>query len=202
MSRKINFELLHLGWDDIQKLSEKLAEKICESGFKPEVIASISRGGFAPSRILCDQLGIKKLASIQIEYYTNVKESIKTPQIVFPLNSDVDGLNVLIVDDVSDSGESLKVARKHILERGASEVKVATLHIKPWTSFLSDYYVDKVDEWIVYPWERMEVMENISVKLKNISPDELKEKLIEIGFSERHVNKFYRGSRKMKSSSS
>jgi len=68
---------------------------------------------------------------------------------------------VLLVDDVSDSGNTLITAVNHvIMPRSPSELRTATIHIKPWTSFIPNYYVDQTDAWIIYPWERIE-----SVKL-------------------------------------
>ncbi len=147
-----NLHFLHLNWDDVQGLTETLAQKIVASGFEPDLIVAVSRGGFDPARILCDQLGVRKLASVQLEAYDGM---VKRPEpiIVLPLNAEVAGLEVLIADDVSDSGASLLKAKKHIEEKGASSVRVATLHIKPWSSFLPDYYAERVDAWVVYPWE-------------------------------------------------
>lgn len=191
MTAEEGIKLLHLSWDDIQKLSEEVAEKIRGSGFRPDVIIAVSRGGFDPARILCDQLGIQRLASVQIEYYTGVKQTGHTPQIVYPLNADVPGLKVLVVDDVSDTGTSLKAAIEHVEERGASEVRVATLHMKPWTTFRPDYCANEVDAWIVYPWEPMESMASIAERLsqKGLTRPEIKRRLIEMGFKGKIVDK-------------
>ncbi len=55
-----NLRFLHLSWDDVQSLTETIAEKIEVSGFKPDIIVAVSRGGFDPARILCDQLECQK----------------------------------------------------------------------------------------------------------------------------------------------
>lgn len=176
--------LLHLGWEDVQRLAEKVAEKVLTSGFRPDVVVAISRGGFDPARILCDQLSIQRLASLQVEYYTGVEQRRGTPEIVFPLNADVPDLKVLVVDDVSDSGNSLKAARDHVLERGASEVRVATLHVKPWSNFRPDYYAEEVEAWVVYPWEPMETLRWMVewLKSKGLDPDDVRRRLLENGF--------------------
>lgn len=176
--------LLHLSWEDVQRLSERVADNIKASGFKPDLIVAVSRGGFDPARILCDQLSIKMLASLQIDYYETVGSRRENPQIVLPLNADVSGKVTLIVDDVSDSGASLNVARDHVVEHGASEVRVATLHIKPWSDFVPDYYAEEVDAWIVYPWEPRETLISMAEKLRGngLEESELKRRLMELGF--------------------
>ena len=185
-------QLLHLRWDDVQSLSVKVAEAIKKDGYKPDLIAAVSRGGFDPARILCDQLGIRRLASLQIEYYVDINETGKSPRIVYPLNTDVNGLTVLVVDDVSDTGISLEVAKDHVLQKGASEVRVATLHVKPWTTLRPDYAAAEVDSWIIYPWEITESMHNMANKLlkDGVSRDKVKGKLVELGFNREDVERF------------
>lgn len=198
MTTEKELRLLHLGWDDIQSLVEEVAEHVKENDFRPDVIVAVSRGGFDPARILCDQLGIQRLASLQIEYYTGVNQRRGAPQVVFPLNADVSGLRVLVVDDVSDTGTSLRVAREHIAERGVFEVRVATLHIKPWTTFKPDYYAVEVDAWIVYPWEPLETMRAMARKLRaeELTPTEVRRRLVEMGFSPDLVGRLSQASSK------
>lgn len=185
--------LLHLSWEDVQKLTEDVAEKVRSSGFKPDIIVAVSRGGFDPARILCDQLGVMRLASVQIEYYTGVNRTSRSPQVIYPLNAEVSGLRVLVVDDVSDTGTSLKVAMDHVAGLGASEVRVATLHMKPWTTFRPDYSAAEVDAWIIYPWEPIESMKSIAEGLaqQGLTPPLIKHRLLEMGFEPELVERFY-----------
>ena len=92
---------------------------------------------------------------------------------------------VLLVDDVSDTGDSLMLAKEHVLAGSPGELKVATLHIKPWTSLRPDYHASETEAWIVYPWEPVESIRSIAAKLgKNgYSAREIREKLLELGFS-------------------
>jgi len=184
MSKGGDISLLHLCWEDVQRLAEKLAEGVRASGFRPDVIVAISRGGFDPARILCDQLSVRRLASLQVEYYTGVNQRRGDPEIVYPLNADVPGLRVLVVDDVSDNGNTLRTGRDHVFKRGASEVRVATLHVKPWSSFRPDYYAEEVDAWVVYPWEPRETLTWMVERLKGegLGLAEVRRRLIENGF--------------------
>ena len=191
MESEKGLQLLHLNWDDVQSLTEEVASQIQESGYVPDVIVAVSRGGFDPARILCDQLGIKRLASLQVEYYRDINETSSTPEIVFPLNAEVPDMSILVVDDVSDTGSSLRAARDHVLERGASEVRVATLHVKPWTKFRPDYSASVVESWIIYPWEIVESITSITEKLKleGLSSSNMERALIRLGFSRNQLEK-------------
>ena len=187
-----NLKFLFLTWDDVQRLSEKVSDLIKDSGYEPDIMIAISRGGFDPARIMSDQLNIRKLASLQIIYYTGLNTRMDEPEVLFPLNAQIEGLKVLVVDDVSDSGNSLIVVKKYIEEKGASEVKLATLHHKPWSKFMPDFYAEEVDKWIIYPWEPRESVSDLVNMLaeagmeKNMIPGKLKE----IGFSDQQIKRY------------
>jgi hypoxanthine phosphoribosyltransferase len=183
---------LYLTWMDVQRLSEDLADQIAESGFTPDIIVAVSRGGFDPARILSDELNIRSLASLQVIYYAGVNERSDEPQVKYPLNADIAGLNVLVVDDVADSGNSLRVVKEYVLSLNPREVRIATLHYKPWSNFKPDFYAEAADKWIIYPWEPRESIEDIREKLLSdgVPEEELAVKLTEIGFTGKQVRRF------------
>lgn len=187
-----NETYLYLTWMDVQRLSEDLADQIAESGFTPDIIVAVSRGGFDPARILSDELNIRSLASLQVIYYAGVNERSDEPQVKYPLNADISGLNVLVVDDVADSGNSLRVVKKYVEGLGPREVRIATLHYKPWSNFKPDYFAESAEKWIIYPWEPRESIEDIREKLlsEGVSEEELAVKLTEIGFTGKQVRRF------------
>ena len=186
-----NLQFLHLSWDDVQELTEKLAAKIAESGYVPDIVVAVSRGGFDPARILCDQLGVRRLASVQLEAYDGM---IRRPEpvVVLPVNADLRGRKALLVDDVSDSGSSLAKGKEHLLQKNAAEVRITTLHIKPWSKFIPDYYAAEVDKWIVYPWELRECILEVAGKIRadGASSQEVIKKLIESGFKKSDVARY------------
>jgi hypoxanthine phosphoribosyltransferase len=187
-------EFLYLTWDDVQTAAEKTADKIKEDGFTPDIIIAISRGGFDPARILSDQLDIRNLVSFQIISYNGLNEKMDEPQVLYPLNAVIEGLKVLVVDDVSDTGHSLIAAKKYIKENGAAEVKIATLHHKPWSIFEPDYYAKVVEKWILYPWEPNESIQDLIRMLTSngLNVDRIPAKLREIGYTEHEIKRYLR----------
>ena len=185
-------EFLFLSWEDVQDLCEKVSDKIIESGYKPDLIIAISRGGFDPARIMSDQLDIRKLASLQVIYYTGLNTRRDEPEVLFPLNAQVEGLKVLVVDDVSDSGNSLIAVKKYVEDKGAAEVKLSTLHHKPWSKFMPDFYAAEVDKWIIYPWEPRESVKDLVHMLtkKGVPKVDIPRKLKEIGFSDSQIRRY------------
>ena len=182
---------VHATWDIIQDLCEEVAEQVRRSGFKPDVIVAVGRGGFPPARIISDILDIRRVASVSVEFYRKVGETKGEPRIVFPLNADVEGKNVLVVDDVADTGRSLAVVREHVLSRGAKEVRIATLHYKPWSILKPDYYAEETDAWIIYAWETWETVRDLASRMLSEGKkiEEVVARLVEIGFKEDFVKK-------------
>jgi uncharacterized protein len=148
-------------WNQIYDMLQVQAEKIQSSHYKPDIIVGVARGGLAPARILMDLLETRDFAIIQIEYYQGINQPGIQPILKQCLNAELSGKKVLLVDDVSDGGKSLQLAKKHLQEKGAVEVKIATLYIKPQTITPSDYFEKQTDRWIVFPWDIKETIRKI-----------------------------------------
>jgi hypoxanthine phosphoribosyltransferase len=114
------------------------------------------------------------------------------PVVVLPVNADLKGKKVLVVDDVSDSGASILKAKEHAREKEASDVRVATVHIKPWSKFIPDYYAESVDKWVVYPWELKECLLEVAGNIRStgLRGESIAEKLVEAGFKKRDVDRY------------
>lgn len=163
---------LQLSWADIESLVERLADKIIAS-YSPDILVGILRGGVTVAHLLSDILGFSKIYPIGCSSYIDVAKRLSV-KIYNPLAiSDLSAKCVLLVDDVADEGLTLKeVIEREILPKNPSEVKVATLHMKPWCKFKPDYYVEVTDAWIVYPWERWEVVRQVAEGfIKNLGVD-------------------------------
>jgi len=178
--------------DLIYELCMEVAERILEQKYSPDVIVAISRGGWIPGRILSDILGNHNLATIKVEYYRDIYQTRPIPEITQPLSVDVRGKRVLLVDDIADSGNSLKLVRDHLLQLGASEVRVCTLYHKPWSVLKPDFTARLTDAWVCFPHEIFETMEKLyrRWRAEGRNEDEIKRKLEEIGISPRLVSKF------------
>ncbi|HKM75652.1 MAG TPA: phosphoribosyltransferase [Candidatus Bathyarchaeia archaeon] len=144
------------GWDRIYEMLLELALAIRSSGFKTDIIVGVSRGGWAPARVLSDLLENTRTASMKVEFYVGLEKTSSRPVVTQPVGENAFGKNVLIVDDVSDTGESLKVAIDHVNEKGAKAIKTATLYYKPHSKFKPDFFAESTGDWIIFPWERLE----------------------------------------------
>ena len=145
----------------------ELARQIKSAGYSPEVIVGVSRGGWPPARVMSDLLENPNLANMKVEFYTNIGVTAQQPKITQPVTSEVIGKRVLVVDDVADSGHSLSVTVKHLARKGAREIRVCTLYLKPKSIFKPNHYARTTSKWVIFPWERLEAIRLIKRNLKS-----------------------------------
>ena len=148
-------------WNQIYEMLLSQAQKIKTQNYKPDLIIAIARGGVVPSRILSDLLEIPNLSFIQIEFYTNINQTLQEPNLKQTLITNVTGKKILLVDDISDTGKSLKLAKTYLQNQGAIEIKTATLYQKPQSISTSDFYEKQTTAWVVFPWDIKETLRKI-----------------------------------------
>ena len=153
---------LHLSWKDVEKLAEELADKISRD-YEPDIIVGILRGGVTVAHLLSDFLGFRVIYPIGCNSYVDVAKRFSV-RVYSPLAlGSLSGKRVLLVDDVADEGLTLKaVVEQELAPKNPQEVRIATLHMKPWCKFKPDYCVEVTDAWIVYPWEKREVVRQVA----------------------------------------
>ena len=124
-------------------------------GFSPDLIVGVARGGLIPAVWLSHLLGDKPLRFIHVKYYKGMDLRKKKPELL----ADVGRLKgkVLVVDDVADTGTTLEFVANHIKQKGAKEVRIATIAMKPRSTLKPDFFVFETSKWIVFPWEEMPV---------------------------------------------
>lgn len=154
MSMKEDFTASIVRLTEAYNLAYKVSKKITDSALDFDVVIGIARGGFAPARQVCDFLNIKSLSAIQIRHYTGGAEEKEDVEITDPVDIDLKDLNVLLVDDVNDSGKTLKAAVDHIKTKESATINTAVLHEKDNTSLKADFVGDYLSEWewLIYQW--------------------------------------------------
>jgi len=167
MTGKVRCE--YISWGRFYNLSRSLSRTIYNSGFRPDIIVAIGRGGFMPSRVISDFLHVMNLTSFKIEHYRGTQKK-PTALIRYPLARGVSGEKVLLVDDVCDTGDTFELASRHLQERmQPQEIRTAVLHYKKTSSFMPHYYASRMVKWrwIIYPWA---AAEDISEFIKQMQP--------------------------------
>jgi len=154
-------------WNQIYAMVLSQAEKILQSGFKPDIVVGITKGGWVPARVLSDLLEIPELAAVRVEFYLGVAETRNEPVLTQRVSAVVEGKKALLVDDVADTGKSLQLAKEHVQRQGATEVRIATLYYKPLSVTKPDFYEKETRRWVVFPWETKETIRKIVEKYRD-----------------------------------
>jgi hypoxanthine phosphoribosyltransferase len=167
MSRNEGFKCQILSWQSVINLAKRLAEIIKKSGYKPDIVIAIGRGGYIPARIVCDYLLLKDLTSIKVEHW-GIARTEKEATIRFPLCTDIKSKKVLLVDDITDTGDTLSISLEYLKRFEPKEIKTAVIIHKICSKIVPDYFVKKVIKWrwIIFPWHLWEDLTGFIKKLK------------------------------------
>lgn len=142
-----------LTWSAFGRAGQELGEQIAASGYKPDLILSIARGGLFLAGSLGYALDVKNLHVMNVAFYTGVDERLDMPVMLPPVPNAVDltGAKVLVADDVADTGATLRLVRD-FCERHVAEVRCAVIYQKPRSTVDCEYVWRRTDHWIDFPW--------------------------------------------------
>ena len=149
-------------WNQIYDMLLSQSEKI--RVYKPDLIVGIARGGSIPARILTDLLETPLLATIEVEFYLGIAQTKAEPTLKQSLTIPVSCKKILLVDDIADTGKTLQLAKSHLQNLGPSEIKIATLYLKPQSITKPDFYEKQTSNWVIFPWDTKETMRKIIQK--------------------------------------
>lgn len=155
-------------WEEVYRLCRELARQLRATGAPIDLIVAIGRGGYIPGRLLSDMLGISDLTSLKIEHYRGAQKQ-REALVRYPLNADVTGRRLLLLDDVCDSGDTFAVAVEHLRQFGTpASLHTAAMHLKTVSEFVPDYYAGTISEWrwIIYPWAVNEDLSGLIDKMR------------------------------------
>jgi len=68
---------------------------------------------------------------VSVSSYRNASESSRSPRLLKDLEHEIVGRDVVLVEDIVDSGYTLSYLRDSLLERGPRRLRIATLLDKP-----------------------------------------------------------------------
>ena len=162
------FKCVVTNWDYIYDLCRHVSNDVKKSGYEPDTIIALARGGWFAGRVLCDFLGLNDLTSLKIEHYVGTANAGSGPVIKYPLaDNAVEGKNVLIVDDITDTGKSVAHAKEYVTKQNPKEVRTAVLQHLYTSEIKPDYCGEVLEDWawIVFPWNFIEDMIDIISRL-------------------------------------
>ncbi len=166
-------------WKDIARWCSAIGEKVVESGFRPDAVIGLARGGWIPARLVSDELGVKQLISIRTQHWGVTASKDGKATLATTIQESVEDRKLLIVDDITDTGDSIKLAFEHASSLSPAAVRTATmLHINH-SGFVPDYFAEEVDAnhwtWYVFPWNYGEDMATFIGNILSEGPRSLKD---------------------------
>jgi hypoxanthine phosphoribosyltransferase len=186
-------DYLRLYWSDIEEMIPLLGDKI-EKYFTPSLLIGIQRGGVIVANLLSDYLNVQNVLTIGVKSYKKVCKKGRL-NIYQHLNmKNLKKYDVLLVDDVSDSGSTLKyVLKNEIKPKNPKSLYTASLFIKPKSRFVPSFYLYETSDWIIFPWETMETAKDILEKLlEKYFTKTSKDMIADLDFSEKEIEKSLR----------
>jgi hypoxanthine phosphoribosyltransferase len=144
---------LTMTWAEFGDASRHLALQVAESGFRPDLVLAVARGGLTVAGALAYALSVKNCFAMNVEFYTGVDERIDVPVMLPPMLDliDIAGLRVLVADDVADTGLTLQLVH-NVIDEQVGEARCAVLYQKSRSVIDCEYVFGRTDRWINFPW--------------------------------------------------
>jgi hypoxanthine phosphoribosyltransferase len=157
-----------LTWTEFPVGVRDLADKVVASGFQPDVVVAVARGGLVPGGAVAYALGTKGVGTMNVEFYTDIGQTLEDPHVLPPFMdaAGLPGRNVLVVDDVADSGRTLELVMRLLTQHGCI-ARSAVLYTKPASTFVPDYSWRASDRWITFPWAPEPPVEGAALPLED-----------------------------------
>ena len=131
---------------DVRNLGGKIAK------FNPDALIAIARGGMTLGHFLAINLDTRNLFALNSIHY-NDTQKLDTLQI-FNIPDLTNFKRIVIVDDISDSGESMSEILRILREKFPHcEFKIATIFYKKTAILSPDFAVKEANDWIEFFWE-------------------------------------------------
>lgn len=152
-------------WEQIDEITKGISQKIIKDKFMPDIIISVVRGGMIPSVILSHQLNVRNIKNIVVKVTINDSINAKKmpPQLEADINlTDIKNKNILIVDDIIGTGQTLKKICQELERYKPKQVKTAICFVNKenWEksnvknySEVVNYLGEEIRGWVVFPWE-------------------------------------------------
>ncbi|MCT4657081.1 MAG: hypoxanthine phosphoribosyltransferase [Cohaesibacter sp.] len=130
-------EIIHVLYDEetLAKRNQELADTIANAGYDNLLVIAVLKGSFVFAADLLRSL-YRAGVPLEVEFmslssYGSGTKSTGNVRVVRDIETIVNGRDVLLIDDILESGRTLAYAQKLLKERGANRADIAVLLDKP-----------------------------------------------------------------------
>ncbi len=143
--------VLELSWELFGELCRALALRVARD-YDPDVVVGIAAAGVIPGAVVAAMLQ-KEFYSIKITRRASEEGVRQRPEILSAAPPQVAGRRVLLVDEICDSGETMRMALAAVRDVGPTEIRTATSLVRKG-GYEPDYYALEAEDVVVFPWDR------------------------------------------------
>jgi len=146
-----------ISWNDFHALCKGLA--LAAAPFQPQLILATGRGGYYPGTLLAHMMRVELFPLRLTRREADVVVRREPEWLIRPPAELVDGRRILVVDEISSSGQTLQMVKAAALELGAAEVRCAVMYAHTPGVTVPDYIGIISDALLLNPWDR-ELLQN------------------------------------------
>ena len=138
-------------WEMFGELCRALALKVARD-YEPEIVVGIARAGVIPAAVVASILRVD-FYSMRISRKEGDEQVRERPEILSAAPPQAAGKRVLIVDEISTSGDTLRLALAGVRDTRPTEVRTATSFARQ-SGYKPDYFALETDATVIFPWDR------------------------------------------------
>lgn len=142
---------LEVTWEMVGELSRALALRVARE-WEPEVVVGIARAGVIPGATIASILRLD-FHSMLVTRRHGGEQVRERPEILSAAPKACRRRRVLLVDEITTSGDTFRLALAAVRDAGAADVRTATAFMRPG-GYRPDWYALETDETIINPWDR------------------------------------------------
>lgn len=144
-------EVFEISWEMFGELCRALALRVARD-YEPEVVVGIARAGVVPAGVVASILRTD-LYAMTISRKEGGEQIRERPEVLSAAPIQLRGRRVLVVDEITTSGETLRLALAAVRDVGPAEVRTATCFARP-QGYPPDYVALETDAELIFPWDR------------------------------------------------
>lgn len=147
-------DMLELSWELFGELCRALALRVARD-YEPDVVVGIAAAGVIPGAVIAAMLG-KEFYSIKITRRLSDTGVRSRPEVLSAAPAQASGRRVLLVDEICDTGETMRLAIAAVRDVRPAELRTATSLVRRG-GYRPDYFALDTRGTVIFPWDR-EVM--------------------------------------------
>lgn len=144
-------EYFEVDWAMFGELCRALALKVARD-YAPEAIVGIARAGVIPAAVIASILRVD-FYSMKISRKGMDDQVRERPEVLSAAPRELEGKRVLIVDEITTSGDTLRLALAAVRDVRPAEVRTATSFART-TGYQPHYSALTLDAQVIFPWDR------------------------------------------------